>query len=127
MLSCGGAKGSQEPRYVVSPLDAAEEACRLDAKRWRIETVVSEQKSRGCPRHTSPLAEPQRLSRLLIAAWCAAMWIVSLGAVCEQEGEVRMIHRGERGDGRVFQFGLRLLDHFLHEGFAIPVAFHTVM
>src|SRR5713226_1100547 len=35
VLSCW-AKGYQEPRYVVSTMDAAEEACRYDHKRFRI-------------------------------------------------------------------------------------------
>jgi len=39
LLLCCWAKGYQEPLYVVSNLDAAEEACRLYAKRFRIEIV----------------------------------------------------------------------------------------
>jgi hypothetical protein len=46
VLSCW-AKGSQEPLYVVSNRDAAEEACRYDHKRLCIETFFSDQKSRG--------------------------------------------------------------------------------
>ena len=65
---CGWAKGWKEPLYVVTHRDTAEEACRLDSKRFRIETFFSDQKSRGFHLHTSHLANPQRLSRLLIAA-----------------------------------------------------------
>jgi hypothetical protein len=46
VLSCW-AKGYQEPLYLVSNMDAAEEACRLYQKRFRIETFFSDQKSRG--------------------------------------------------------------------------------
>src|SRR3989441_8887628 len=46
VLSCW-AKGYQEPLYLVSNMDAAEEACRYDQKRFRIETFFSDQKSRG--------------------------------------------------------------------------------
>ena len=35
-----------------------------------------------------------------------------------------MIHRTERWDLSLFQLGLRLLDYFLNEDLAIPVAFH---
>jgi hypothetical protein len=62
------AKGYQEPRSVVSTMDAAEEACRSDQKRCRLETFFSDQKSRGFPLHTSHISDPQRLSRFLIAA-----------------------------------------------------------
>ncbi len=68
MLICCWAKGCKAPLYLVPNMDAAEEACRLDAKRFRIETFFSDQKSRGFHLHKSHLADPQRLSRLFIAA-----------------------------------------------------------
>jgi len=76
VLSCW-AKGYQEPLYLVSHMDAAEEACRYDQKRFRIETFFSDQKSRGFHIHKSHISDPQRLSRLLIAACLAYIWIVS--------------------------------------------------
>src|SRR5262245_8980640 len=63
----------------------AEEACRLYEKRFRIETFFSDQKSRGFHLHTSSIADPQRLSRLLIAACLASLWIIYLGSLCEKE------------------------------------------
>ena len=62
---------SQEPLYLVSNMDAAEEACRDYQKRFRIETVFADQKSRGFHIHKSHIADPQRLSRLLIAVCLA--------------------------------------------------------
>src|SRR5437660_12544341 len=103
---------------------AAEEACRLYAKLFRIETYFSDQKSRGFHLHKSHLADPRRLSRLLIAACLAYIWIVYLGALCEQDGWVSIIHRGDRCDLSLFQLGLRLLDYLLNEGFSIHVVFH---
>ena len=75
VLSCW-AKGYQEPLYLVSNMDAAEEACRYYQKRFRIETFFSDQKSRGFHIHKSHISDPQRLSRLLIAACLAYIWIV---------------------------------------------------
>src|SRR5256712_3179605 len=77
VLSCW-AKGYQEPLYVVSNMDDAEEACRYDQKRFCIETFFSDQKSRGFHIHQSHISDPQRLSRLLIAACLAYIWIVYL-------------------------------------------------
>jgi len=74
-LSCW-AKGYQEPLYLVRNMDAAEEACRYDQKRFCIETFCSDQKSRGFHIHKSHISDPQRLSRLLIAACLAYIWIV---------------------------------------------------
>ena len=92
-----------------------------------IETFFADQKSRGFHGHKSHLSEPMRLSRLLMAACLASIWIVYLGALCEQDGWVRSIHRGDRCDLSLFQLGLRLLDHLLNAGRAIPVAFYVSM
>ena len=127
MLICCWAKGCKEPLYLVTNMDAAEEACRLYSKRFRIETFFSDQKSRGFHLHKSHLSDPQRLSRLLIAVCLAYIWIVYLGSVCKKERWVRIIHRRHRCDLSLFQLGMRLLEHFLHEDLPIPVAFHIVI
>jgi Transposase DDE domain len=124
---CCWAKGYTEPLYVVSNMNSAEQACRLYAKRFRIETFFSDQKSRGFHLHKSPLADQERLARLLVAACLAYIWIVYLGSLCEQDGWMTIIHRGDRCDFSLFQMGLRLLDHLLNEDFLIPVAFHIVI
>jgi hypothetical protein len=124
MLICCWATGYQDPLYVVTNLTSAEEACRLYGKRFRIETFFSDQKSRGFHLHKSHLSDPTRLSRLLMAACLAYIWIVYLGSICIEEGWVGIIHRRHRCDLSLFQLGLRLLDHFLNEDFPIPVAFH---
>ena len=98
MLICCWAKGCKEPLYLVTNMDTAEEACRFYSKRFRIETFFSDQKSRGFHLHKSHLADPQRLSRLFIAACLAYIWIVYLGSVCMKEGWVRIIHRCDRCD-----------------------------
>lgn len=121
------AKGSREPLHRLTNLASADEACRLYAKRFRIETFFSDQQSRGFHLHTSHLAEPLRLSRLLIAACFASLWIMYLGALCAQDGWVSVIHRGDRCDLRLFQLALRLLEHLLNEDRAIPVAFCVSM
>jgi hypothetical protein len=92
-----------------------------------IETFFADQKSRGFHVHKSHLSEPMRLSRLLMAACLASIWIVYLGALCAQDGWVRILHRGDRCDLSLFQLGLRLLDHLLNAGRAIPVAFYVSM
>jgi Transposase DDE domain len=127
MLLCCWAKGYQEPLHLLTNMASADEACRLYAKRFRIETFFSDQKSRGFHVHKSHISEPTRLARLLIAACLAYIWIVYLGARCEQEGWVHIIHRGDRCDLSLFQLGLRLLDYLLNEGLAIPVAFYILI
>jgi hypothetical protein len=125
-LICCWATGYQAPLYLVTNMTSAAEACRLSAKRFRIATCFSAQQSRGFHRQKSHMADSKRLSRLLIAACLADIWIVYLGAVCLEEGWNTVIHRTNRCDLRLFQLGLRLLDHLLNEGLWIPVAFHVL-
>jgi hypothetical protein len=127
MVLCCWAKGYQEPLYLVSNLATAEEACRLYQKRFRIETFFSDQKSRGFHIHKSHISDPQRLSRLLIAACLAHIWVVYLGSLCEKEGWTAIIHRRKRCDLSLFQLGLRILEHFLNEELPIPVQFHVTI
>jgi Transposase DDE domain len=126
VLSCW-AKGYHEPLYMVSNMDAAEEACRYYQKRFRIETFFSDQKSRGFHLHKSHISDPQRLARLLIAACLAYIWIVYLGSVCAREGWVSIIHRMNRCDLSLFQLGMRLLEYLLNEELPIPVQFHVTI
>ena len=127
LLLCGWAKGYQEPLYLVSNMATAEEACRLYEKRFRIETFFSDQKSRGFHIHKSHILDVQRLSRLLIAACLAYIWLVDLGSVCEKDRWRPIIHRRKRCDLSLFQLGLRLLEHLLNEEMPIPVQFHVTI
>jgi Transposase DDE domain len=127
MVLCCWAKGYQEPLYLVSNMATAEEACRLYEKRFRIETFFADQKSRGFHLHKSHMSDVQRLSRLLIAACLAYIWVVYLGSVCEKEQWRPIIHRRKRCDLSLFQLGFRLLEHFLNEEMPIPVQFHVTI
>jgi hypothetical protein len=126
-LLCCWAKGSKEPLHLLTNMASADEACRLYAKRFRIETFFSDQKSRGFHLHQSHLSDPTRLARLLIAAGLAYIWIIYLGALCERDGWISIIHRGDRCDLSLFQLGLRLLEHWLNEDRVIPVAFYITI
>ena len=127
MVLCCWAKGEAEPLYLVSNMASADEAIKYYQKRFRIETFFSDQKSRGFNLHKSRLSDPQRLSRLLVAACLAYIWVVYLGSRCKKEGWQGIIHRRNRCDLSLFQLGLRLLEHFLNEGLPIPVQFHVTI
>lgn len=116
-------KGYQEPIYLVTNLDTADEACRWYQKRFHIETFFSDQKSRGFHLHKSHIADPSRLARLMLAACLAYIWIVYLGTLAMETGLYRRIHRTDRCDLSLFQLGFRMLDFLTDNGLPIPVTF----
>ena len=120
-------KGCKEPLYLITNFELADEACYWYKKRFKIETFFSDQKSRGFYLHKSHLSDPSRLSRLMIAACLAYIWIIFLGVKAKVEGWDKIIHRTDRCDLSLFQLGLRLLEHFLNEGLSIPVKFHLLI
>lgn len=116
-------KDAQKPIYLVSNMILAEEACYWYGKRFRIETFFSDQKSRGFHLQKSHIADPERISRLLIAACLAYIWVIYLGVIAKRDQWVAIIHRTDRCDLSLFQLGLDLLEHFLNESLPIPVTF----
>ena len=113
----------KEPVYLVTTLDLAEEALHWYRHRFRIETLFSDQKSRGFHLHKSHLRDPDRLSRLLLAASLAYLWMVYLGVEALHAGWYKQFHRSDRVDLSLFQLGVRLLEHMLNLDWAILVAF----
>lgn len=116
-------RDSQEPIYLLSNMALAEEACYWYGKRFRIETFFSDQKSRGFHLDKSHISDPARMSRLLIAACLAYIWVIYLGVIAKRDQWVAIIHRTDRCDLSLFQLGLDLLEHFLNESLPIPVDF----
>jgi len=113
----------EEPIYLVSNLSIYEDPCEWYSLRFCIETLFSDQKSRGFHLHKSHLDDPDRLAQLMIAACLAYIWIIYLGNLSIQQGWSKIIHRTKRCDLSLFQLGLRLLDYFLNQEMDIPVAF----
>lgn len=113
----------KEPIYLVSNLELAQEALYWYRKRFRIETFFSDQKSRGFHLHKSHISDPLRLTRLMIAACLAYIWVIYLGTIASTDKWLPLIHRTDRCDFSLFQLGLRLLDHFLNEDLSIPFLF----
>ena len=118
--------GYAEPLFLVTNFDLPDEAIYWYHKRFQIETFFSDEKSRGFYLDKSHLADPERLSTLMIAACLAYLWIVHLGLEAVRKDWVKVIHRPDRCDWSLFRLGLALLDHFLNEALPIPVSFSLV-
>lgn len=112
-----------EPIFLISDLPNASYACWHYLRRFRIETFFSDQKSRGFHIHKSHLADPMRLSRLLLAACLAYLWMVCLGLLTLSTGQHTLIDRTDRIDKSIFRLGLDWLTYTLKQGLPFQVYF----
>ncbi len=94
------------PLYLVTSLDNGCLSCRYYRRRFQIETFFSDQKSRGFHLRKSHLADPAWLSRLLLAACMAYLWMVCQGLLVIAEKEVGLIARTDCIDKSLFRLGL---------------------
>jgi hypothetical protein len=116
-------KGYKDPIFLVSNLPNASQAARYYRRRFTIETFFSDQKSRGFHIHKSHLADAQRISRLLIAACLAYIWMICLGMFTLVSGNHQSIDRTDRVDKSVFRLGLDWLKYALKLELDFPVLF----
>ena len=114
----------EEPIYLVTNVKSVKKACNYYSKRFRIETFFSDQKSRGFNIHKSHLSAPERISRLMMGACLAYIWMIFLGTLAMAHGWNKIVHRTDRCDLSLFQLGLRFLRYLLNQAIKIPVAFH---
>jgi hypothetical protein len=102
-----------DPIFLVTNLDNPYLACRYYRRRFRIETFFSDQKSRGFHIHKSHLADPARLSRLLLAACLAYIWMICQGLQVIATNKTALIDRTERIDKSLFRLGLDWIKYVL--------------
>jgi len=119
-------RGCDEPIHLVTNMQCSDTACRFYAKRFIIETCFSDEKGRGFNLQKSHLSDPERINRLLIAAFLAYYWIVSLGISAVKQRWRGLIHRKHRCDLSLFQLGLRLLNYLLEESLPIKAGLHMI-
>ena len=116
----------KEPIFLVTSLPNASRAAYAYRRRFRIETFFSDQKSRGFHIHKSHLADPARVSRLLIAACLAYVWMIGLGLLTLANGKHKLIDRTDRIDKSIFRLGRDWFTYILKKGLPIPVLFRFV-
>lgn len=113
----------KDPIYLVTNMDHAPQACRYYKWRFLIETLFSDQKSRGFHIQKSHIGSPERLERLLIATCIAYIWIVLMGVQCLQSDNLSKVHRKDRCDLSMFTLGLRFINFLINN--RIPLQFET--
>jgi hypothetical protein len=100
------------------------EACKYYRRCFQIETFFSDQKNRGFHIHKSHLSDPVRLSRLLLAACLAYLWMVCQGLLVIAEKKVGLIDRTDRIDKSLFRLGLDWIHYSLKSNFEFTPIFH---
>lgn len=113
----------EKPIYLISNIDNAYQVCKYYRRRYQIETFFSDQKTRGFHIHKSHLAEPERLSRMLIAACLAYLWILSQGIAVLIAKQTSLIDRTERVDKSLFRLGLDWLKYVLKKNLDFEPSF----
>ncbi len=118
-------KEYKKPIYLITNHLDVKEACRFYKKRFKIETMFSDQKSRGFYIQKSHLSDPKRVSALLLAACLAYIWMIYLGiTVIVDEQKRRLIDRTDRVDKSLFRLGLDWLNYLLNYDFPFEVSFY---
>ena len=112
-----------EPIYLISSLNDSHQICRYYKKRFKLETLFSDHKSRGFHIHKSHLAQPERLSRLLIAACLAYIWMIYLGIYVLHHHLRTLIDQPHRQDKSIFRLGIDWLKYCLKRGLPFRVCF----
>jgi hypothetical protein len=114
----------EKPIYLISNIVNPYQACKYYRRRYQIETFFSDQKSRGFNIHKSHLADPARLSRMLIAACLAYLWIISQGIAILAAKKTCLIDRTERVDKSLFRLGLDWIKYVLKKNLDFEPSFH---
>lgn len=118
-------KAYKDPIFLISNCASLQAACSYYRRRFRLETLFSDKKSRGFHIEKSHLSDPHRLSRLFLATSLAYIWLIYLGMMVFQDDSKRsLIDRTHRTDKSLFRLGLDWVKYSMTHGLDILVAFH---
>ncbi len=118
-------KEYKKPIYLITNHLDVKEACHFYKKRFKIETMFSDQKSRGFHIQKSHLSDPVRVSSLLLASCLAYIWMMYLGiTVMADEHKRRLVDRTDRVDKSMFRVGLDWLKYLLNHELPFDVSFY---
>jgi hypothetical protein len=125
MIIAWWGKKYKKPIYLITNHTEAKEACDYYKKRFKIETMFSDKKSRGFQIHKSHLSAPERVARLLLASCIAYLWMIYLGVSVKWDEKKRcLIDRTDRVDKSLFRLGIDWLNYALNHGLSFDVAFY---
>lgn len=109
MLVATWHKGEDTPLYVITNTNNRNAALLVYSWRFWIETLFADFKGRGFHLAHTKIRDPQRLSRLLLAASIAFLWALAVGSFVFHSPQQRLVDRNDRVDRSFFQLGYRTI------------------
>jgi len=118
-------KPYKKPIYLISNMkESIKYICKEYRKRYKIETMFSDQKGRGFHLEKTHLRCPNRLKNLLLAIAISYLCMTYLGVYIQNTEEKRTrIDRNDRIDKSLFRLGLDWLTHSLTNGLELLLFF----
>lgn len=108
--------------YLVTSANTLKQAQSWYRRRFKIETLFADVKSRGFGLDKSGIRHPKRMARFVIAVFLAYIWMIYLGCLVIQAQQLGLVARTDRFMHSLFQLGRLYLDRILEEGWDIPVS-----
>lgn len=113
--------GEAEAWILATNLELAESVATY-AKRYWIEEMFSDHKSRGLNLEKTRVKDADRLQRLLIALTIAYLWLMEIGFAVVRTGKGKEVdNRGASRSVSLCQIGLRWLRELLNDGLSPPI------
>jgi hypothetical protein len=115
-------KKEEEGWLLISDGEKPELIKALYERRYWVEEMFSDNKSRGLNLEATRITNPDRVERLLVAVRLAYLWIMEVGALVVSEGQWRQVdNRGAERSVSLCQIGLRWLREKMMQGVLPPL------
>lgn len=111
------------PLYLLSNFELSYTSAFYYRKRWGIETLFGDIKSRGFNIHKSKMSDPERIAGLLIVICLAYILVFRLGEQEQGSHLVPKVTRKDRMDLSIFTIGKRLVEHCTKHAINIVFSF----
>lgn len=109
--------------YLLSNFELSYSFAFYYRKRWSIETLFGDIKSRGFNIQKSKLTDPQRVAKLLIVICLAYILVFKLGDQEQNSPLISKITRKDRMDLSIFTIGKKLINHCIKNAIKIVFSF----
>ena len=116
-LTCIWDEDEEESWLLITNLKDEAVVQKSYKKRYCIEEMFSDHKSRGLNLESSRIVYSERLQRLLVAVTLAYLWLMQVGFQVVKNGWWRQVdNRGKERSVSLCQIGLRWLREKMNEG-----------